>query len=97
MNWHFASVAGVALGAAAFAVVLLKLKTRLELSRAKHPSLTGHARMARRFAALVPSYSYDETRFFAPTRRLNPLSKRGVSASSGCHSSCASAVRRPCS
>ncbi|HEY2255951.1 MAG TPA: aminotransferase class III-fold pyridoxal phosphate-dependent enzyme [Variovorax sp.] len=39
-------------------------KRRLELSQAKHPSLTGHARMARRVAALVPGYAYDDVRFF---------------------------------
>jgi glutamate-1-semialdehyde 2,1-aminomutase len=37
---------------------------RLQLSRAKHRSLTGHSRMARRFASLVPFYEYDESRFF---------------------------------
>ena len=37
---------------------------RLELSRAKHPSLTGHSRMARRVAAQLPGYAYDEARFF---------------------------------
>ena len=40
-------------------------RQRLELSLAKHPSLTGHSRMAKRVAALVPGYAYDETRFFA--------------------------------
>ncbi|MGE4220974.1 MAG: aminotransferase class III-fold pyridoxal phosphate-dependent enzyme [Alphaproteobacteria bacterium] len=40
------------------------LRTRLQLSRAKHPSLTGHSRMARRVASLIPSYSYGEERFF---------------------------------
>ena len=39
-------------------------KRRLELSLAKHPSLTGHSRMAKRVAALVPGYVYDEARFF---------------------------------
>ena len=53
-----------ALGAAAAAVALPKLKTRLELSKAKHPSLSGHSRMARRIAALVPYYEYDEARIF---------------------------------
>jgi glutamate-1-semialdehyde 2,1-aminomutase len=48
----------------ALAVLLRKLQLRLQLSRAKHRSLTGHSRMARRFAALVPFYEYDETRFF---------------------------------
>jgi glutamate-1-semialdehyde 2,1-aminomutase len=37
---------------------------RLQLSRAKHRSLTGHSRMARRFASLVPFYEYDDSRFF---------------------------------
>jgi glutamate-1-semialdehyde 2,1-aminomutase len=45
-------------------VILLKLKTRLELSFAKHRSLAGHARMARRMARLVPFWEYDEKRFF---------------------------------
>jgi glutamate-1-semialdehyde 2,1-aminomutase len=38
---------------------------RLELSRAKHRSLAGHARWGRRFARLVPFYEYDERQFFA--------------------------------
>src|SRR5215470_2212880 len=52
------------LGAAAAATSVVKLKARLELSRAKHPSLAGHARIARRLAAFVPYYEYDATRFF---------------------------------
>ncbi|MDZ7590354.1 MAG: aminotransferase class III-fold pyridoxal phosphate-dependent enzyme [Rubrivivax sp.] len=40
-------------------------RRRLELSLAKHPSLAGHSRMAKRVAALVPGYAYDEERFFA--------------------------------
>jgi glutamate-1-semialdehyde 2,1-aminomutase len=54
-----------ALTLAALALALPKAKRRLELSRAKHASLTGHARMAKRFAALLPGYAYDEQRFFA--------------------------------
>ena len=49
---------------ATLAVALPRLLLRLELSRAKHPSLAGHSRMAKRIAALVPFYSYDEERFF---------------------------------
>src|SRR6202140_2480415 len=51
---------------AGFALVILlrKLQLRLQLSRAKHRSLTGHSRMARRFASLVPFYEYDEALFF---------------------------------
>ncbi len=40
------------------------LAQRVELLRAKHPSLTGHTRLARRVASLVPFYEYDEERFF---------------------------------
>jgi glutamate-1-semialdehyde 2,1-aminomutase len=45
-------------------ILLRKLHTRLQLSRAKHRSLSGHSRMARRFASLVPFYEYDEAHFF---------------------------------
>ncbi len=40
------------------------LAQRLELTRAKHRSLAGHTRLARRIASLVPFYEYDEHRFF---------------------------------
>lgn len=49
---------------AAAAVALPLAKRRLELSLAKHPSLTGHSRMAKRVARLLPGYAYDEARFF---------------------------------
>jgi len=54
----------IGMGAVAAALSLKALRTRLELSKAKHPSLTGHARMARRMASLIPYYAYDEERFF---------------------------------
>ena len=38
---------------------------RWQLSLAKHRSLTGHSRMARRFASLVPFYEYGESQFFS--------------------------------
>src|SRR5262249_25537894 len=52
------------LGVGVAAASLVALRRRLQLSRAKHPSLTGHARIARRIASLVPFYEYDEDRFF---------------------------------
>jgi glutamate-1-semialdehyde 2,1-aminomutase len=52
-------LAGIAL-----VIVLRKLYIRLQLSLAKHRSLTGHSRMARRFASQVPFYEYDESHFF---------------------------------
>jgi glutamate-1-semialdehyde 2,1-aminomutase len=38
---------------------------RVQLSRAKHRSLAGHSRMAKRLTRWLPAVSYDETRFFA--------------------------------
>ena len=52
------------LGATAAAASLAKLRRRLQLSKAKHGSLAGHARISRRLAAFVPFYEYDENRFF---------------------------------
>ena len=46
-------------------LVLTKGLRRLQLSLAKHRSLAGHSRMAKRVARLLPGYSYDENRFFA--------------------------------
>ncbi len=43
---------------------LPRARQRLRLSRAKHRSLAGHSRMAKRLASLVPGYQYDEQRFF---------------------------------
>jgi len=50
-------------GAGVVAAALVALQRRLQLSR-RTPSLTGHARIARRIASLVPFYEYDERRFF---------------------------------
>ena len=58
---------GLALSAAALGLLawgLPKAHRRLQLSRAKHRSLAGHARIAQRIAALIPGYAYDEARFF---------------------------------
>ncbi len=54
-----------AVGSAALFLALRKAQARLQLSFAKHRSLAGHPRMARRVAALLPSYSYDEDQAFA--------------------------------
>ena len=57
-------LAATAAAAVVLSVPLAKAKRRLELSRAKHRSLAGHARMARRIASLIPYYEYDEHQFF---------------------------------
>ncbi|HEX6739472.1 MAG TPA: aminotransferase class III-fold pyridoxal phosphate-dependent enzyme, partial [Vicinamibacteria bacterium] len=58
------SMALLVLGAGAAGAALVWLSQRLELSRAKHRSLTGHARLASRLAKLIPFYEYDEAQFF---------------------------------
>ncbi|HEY0342836.1 MAG TPA: aminotransferase class III-fold pyridoxal phosphate-dependent enzyme [Steroidobacteraceae bacterium] len=52
------------LAALVLILILRKLQLRLQLSLAKHRSLTGHARMSRRLAKLVPFYEYDEEHIF---------------------------------
>jgi glutamate-1-semialdehyde 2,1-aminomutase len=64
MGLSLPTIAIYAVAAIAAATLLPALKRRIELSLAKHRSLTGHARMARRVAALVPFYEYDEAEVF---------------------------------
>ena len=45
---------------AAFLLALKRIKARGELSLAKHRSLAGHPRMARRLAGMLPSYRYSD-------------------------------------
>ncbi len=49
---------------AGVAVTFPKLQARLALSRAKHRSLTGHSKMSRRVARLIPFYEFDINDFF---------------------------------
>ena len=53
-----------ALGTAALVPLIAKGKRRLELSRAKHRSLTGHVRIAKRIASVIPYYGFDAQTFF---------------------------------
>ncbi|MCE4226170.1 aminotransferase class III-fold pyridoxal phosphate-dependent enzyme [Methylobacterium sp. C25] len=55
----------IAAAGAALAVLGLKGRKRLALSRAKHPSLMGHVRMAKRVAGQLPFYDYADAAFFA--------------------------------
>src|SRR4030081_4022517 len=48
----------------ATAAIFPKLQARLTLSRAKHRSLTGHSKMSRRIARLIPFYEFDINDFF---------------------------------
>ena len=53
-----------AVAMAVLAGALPLARRRLQLSLAKHPSLAGHTRLAKRVASLVPGYAYDEAHFF---------------------------------
>src|SRR5665213_3282541 len=46
------------------AAVFPKVRARLALSRAKHRSLTGHSKMSRLVARLIPFYEFDINDFF---------------------------------
>lgn len=48
----------------ALATLAPSVYRRLQLSRAKHRSLAGHSRMAKRLARLLPGYHFDEQVFF---------------------------------
>ena len=56
------SLSAAALAGAA--VTFPKLQARLALSRAKHRSLTGHSKMSKMVARLVPHYEFDIGEFF---------------------------------
>jgi glutamate-1-semialdehyde 2,1-aminomutase len=56
-------VYGVSTGA--FLLGLQRITSRAQLSLAKHRSLAGHPRTARRIAALLPSYRYSEAQVFS--------------------------------
>ncbi|MEK8032709.1 aminotransferase class III-fold pyridoxal phosphate-dependent enzyme [Ideonella sp. DXS29W] len=64
MDDTLALLAAPALALGAVGWALPRAWRRLQLSRAKHRSLTGHARMAKRVASLIPGYAYDEAGFF---------------------------------
>ncbi len=53
-----------AAAAVSAAAVFPKLKARLALSRAKHRSLTGHSKMSKMVARLLPHYEFDIDDFF---------------------------------
>ena len=49
----------------ALAISIPYIYRRLALSRAKHPSLTGHSRMAKRVVSFLPGYQFTEAQFFS--------------------------------
>ena len=68
----YLSTAAVA-GAAA---VFPKVKARLALSRAKHRSLSGHSKMSRMVARMVPAYEFNINDFFCSDGAPADLAKK---------------------
>ncbi len=63
IGWNSLVLWGV--GGSVLLVLASKARARWALSRAKHPGLAGHPRIARRLAALLPSYTYSTQQIFA--------------------------------
>ena len=62
----------------------LALRNRIALSRAKHRSLSGHARLSQRLAKLLPFYEYGESADLRSRTARRPISWRDAgSGSSG--------------
>jgi len=60
--------------------LLSKVVVRLQLSAAKHPSLTGHAKMSRRVARWVPYYEFTGEQFFRSDGAPQEVAARRESA-----------------
>src|SRR5262245_30988122 len=58
------TLASAGLATAALAALFGPLRSRILLARATHPSLQGHARLARWIAKQLPFYEFDERHFF---------------------------------
>lgn len=62
--------------AALVAFAIRKIYIRLQLSRAKHPSLRGHAKWSRRIAKLIPFFEYGEEKFFCSDNAPADIAKK---------------------
>src|SRR5262245_65544428 len=76
MDSQALSYVAAGLGAAATMGALTKVGQRLKLSRAKHASLAGHPRWAKRIAGLIPFYEFDEGRFFCSDGAPSEVAER---------------------
>jgi len=64
VDFPLTATAAAVIAASAAAWLLPAARQRLALSMAKHPSLTGHSRMAKRLTSWIPGYQYDADEFF---------------------------------
>lgn len=56
--------------------LLYRIHIRLRLSRAKHPSLRGHAKWSRRIARQVTAYSFDHDQFYTSDGAPSTIANR---------------------
>ena len=64
INPNFETIAAAITAATAAAWLLPVARRRLDLSLAKHPSLTGHVRWAKRITGWIPGFRYQDHAFF---------------------------------
>jgi glutamate-1-semialdehyde 2,1-aminomutase len=76
MDSQALSYIAAGLGTAATLGALAKVGQRLNLSRAKHASLAGHPRWAKRIAGLIPFYEFDEGSFFCSDGAPSDVAQR---------------------
>jgi glutamate-1-semialdehyde 2,1-aminomutase len=76
MDSRFPILALSTAAVAGAAAILPRLQARLALSRAKHRSLAGHARMSRIVARMVPFYDFDIDEFFCSDGAPDDISRR---------------------
>ena len=60
--------------------LLYKLWRRLQLSRAKHPSLRGHSRWSRRISKQLPYFSYGDIGFYCSDHAPNEIIRQRKNA-----------------
>jgi glutamate-1-semialdehyde 2,1-aminomutase len=76
MDSQALSYVAAGLGTAATLGALAKVGQRLKLSRAKHASLAGHPRWAKRIAGLIPFYEFDDESFFCSDGAPSDVARR---------------------
>ena len=60
--------------------LLGKIRVRLQLSMAKHPSLRGHSKWSRRISKLIPYFEYDQHAFFNSDKAPETITKKRINA-----------------
>jgi glutamate-1-semialdehyde 2,1-aminomutase len=76
MTWDGTTLGIYGLGIALLTTSAMRVRRRLQLSKAKHGSLTGHVKIGKRIASLVPFYEYGEDEFFRSDDAPDEIAER---------------------